>query len=394
MSVKIFKIIFCHFNSICQKIIQNFVRKCHFLMNDSKKLSFQEQIIETIKNGDLQQFKKLFITKTEINRKLLPYQILNSFPKTNKNESYTCPKGPTPLMYSIICEQDEIVDFILKNKNPDLTISSEGYSPLHLAAMVKDSHMIEALLEYKYFQDNVDNGVDFDTLSTDLGFTSALHIAVSNHRYMNVYRLLSPFKRPIDAGEAEIRPQFLSANVNLESASGSTALHIALFLRDVDMIKLLLSFNASRLVENADGKTVIDLINEDEDDPFPPEIKSIIQDAHFIDSYSPIKVMHEIYPDNPEFYIETDNSQNKEPEITNNQIYSMLTQIMEKLDNLENRVSKLEEKDEKMKEETYSVCTNHYRCKNCGNPGYICPQCHGCYCSVCIQKPQFHPCIK
>ena len=368
-------------------------------MNENQKLSYQEQIVESIKNGDLQQFKSLFITKTEINRKLLPLQNLNAFPRINKNEKYTCPKGPTALMYAILCEQDEIFDYIIQSKNPDFTLTSEGYSLLHLAAMVKDSHMIETLLNYSYFQDNVDKGVDFGTISTDLGFTSALHIAVTNHHYLNVYRLLTPFKWPKDVPLTENRPQYLSANVDMKSASGSTALHIAVFLHDVPMIKLLLSFNASRLIENADEKTVLDIINDDKNDPSLSEVRSVLEDVHFIDSHTPLQVMHEIYPENPEFIIENHEEQKKEQEITNLQIYSLLTQILDKVNNLEKRVSRLERIDEyeeevDEEEEMKAVPYEKTVCQICGNPGNIYPQCNGCYCNVCIQKPQYHSCIK
>ena len=360
-------------------------------LETERSLTFQEQIIKTLQTGDLNQFKQIFISKQEINRKLLPFQILSAAPIINKDENYICPKGPTMLMYAIICEQSDIVEYILNTMNPDLSLRSSGFNALHLAAMIKEPKPLQLLLQRSFYQDHVDDGVDFDTLNTDLGYTSALHIAVTNHRYLNVYHLLSPFKRPIDIPNWVERRPNIHANIDQIAASGSSALHIAVYLHDINMVKLLLSFKANIYLTNKFMKTALQMAEED-NHPVSKKIIQLLNDHDTFESYSPARIMYDIYPENPEFAFAAPKKQ-AEPVITNAMIFNTLNEVLRKLADLESRVTMLEitvkEGEAKLQEEN----AHNFQCCKCGNPGILCPNCQEYYCESCISKSQLHHCI-
>jgi ankyrin repeat protein len=241
--------------------------------------NFQEHVVDSIVAGDLPAFRKLYVGKTDINRRLVQYKEIEYKPKYNPNERYISIPGPTMTMLAILCEQDEILSFILENKSPDLSVRVEGYTALHLAAMVKDYRPLQLLIQYQYIQENIDLPIELKGIKALPGdFTTALHAAVSNNRIPQLFLLLSEFppyrklpapKLPpgkkgvaepeVAPTEEEPRATYHVANVELRSAVGSPALYIATFLKNPVAVEILRAAGADPTKANAKGETSVQL---------------------------------------------------------------------------------------------------------------------------------------
>ena len=200
--------------------------------------TFQETVVDAITTGTLEDFRRLCVGRSDINRRLLPHKELKPVPKYNTNERYISIKGPTILMFAILCERDDIVEYVLSHKEPDLLKMVEGYAAIHLAAMIADYKCLYLLLQQPTILNNIDMPVDLPgTVKDDSLATTALHIAVSNRRDNNVYLLLDP---PLKQGEDGAVYQ--GANINQKASSYSTPLYIAAHSGDYKMIRLLLAY--------------------------------------------------------------------------------------------------------------------------------------------------------
>lgn len=235
--------------------------------DNNPKLSpeFQEKVVNAIVKGDLEAFKKLGVGNDEINRQLLPQKELKPVPKYNKDQSYIIIKGPTTIMFAILCEQDEIVEYILESTNPDVSIKVKGYNCLHLAAIVKDPRCLKHILQHEWIQQEIDEPVDFPSREGEK--TTALHLAVSNRNYDNVKLLTNSFPKPRWSFRKRITNddddddclEMFPSNVSQKSASGLTPLYIAVSLCDYKMVEILLSVDADPFIECANNKTPIQL---------------------------------------------------------------------------------------------------------------------------------------
>lgn len=119
-------------------------------------------------------------------------------------------------------------------------VASDGFHPLGLAAFFKCREVVELLLE---------RGADTAPPSANPPAFTALHSAAASDggaRDMSIVRAL------VEAG----------APVNARSGSGTTALHTAAFLGDMEVAELLLSRGADPRIASNDGKTPIDLARE------------------------------------------------------------------------------------------------------------------------------------
>jgi hypothetical protein len=83
-------------------------------------------VSDAIIQGDLIAFKKCAVGRHDIDRRILEYRDLPYQRKYNPDERYVPLRGPTMTMLAILCEQDEILEYILENKCPDLSVRVEG----------------------------------------------------------------------------------------------------------------------------------------------------------------------------------------------------------------------------------------------------------------------------
>ena len=238
----------------------------------------QEQAVEAIEKGDLAAYKKLNISNILVNRPLMMGKALSPKPKYGGLSPITSINGPTVMIYAILCEQHEILQYILDHQQPDASIFVHGYNALHYAAMTNDWRCLDVLLHYRYFQENIDMAAQVSQTSPDAaGKTTALHCAVSNGRKYQAMLLLQKLpeyrdipsrgapkeegKKPKtkdDEEEEEAKePQEIydSASADQLSAANCTPLFTAVFLRNPELVQILLAAGADTTVESEFKKT-------------------------------------------------------------------------------------------------------------------------------------------
>jgi hypothetical protein len=223
--------------------------------------NLQDLAADAIIAGDFAGLKSLRISPIDVNRRLhLPSTaVLRT--KYTTTESPIRVRSPTMIMLAIICEQDTLLDYMLEHLSPDLSVRADGFTALHVAAMVRDHLPLRLLLQYQWTQDYVDIPVEQDHVEARQGWvTTALHCAITNHRSANVYQLIAEFPRYRGANDdAQI---YQSANIELPSANGSPPIYIALHARDYDIVRILIAAGADPGLPAASGKSSIDLARE------------------------------------------------------------------------------------------------------------------------------------
>lgn len=424
--------------------------------------NFQEMVAEAIIAGDLEKYKKCHVSRNDINRQLLPHRELEPKPQYNPNERCLRIRGPTIPMLMVMCEQDEMLRYCLENQCPNLAINVQGYNIIHVAAMSKDHKCLQELLKYKWVQEHIDAPCTIVTAADESNCTTALHIAVSNRRYHNVCLLLSPFKKAKaipaaksmlggkkaeetpkeEEDEGEVQP----ANFDMISATGATPLYIATFLKDVNLVRLLLAAGAdSSIVHKTRNETAIDLITRlkeknDENKAKKPkpstkgkkkvidpidEIFELLTDENKTTTELKQEIIN-ICPDladdegmvdedaqdeeeceaeeddEPAAEVDDDSEEEKEVEVKTetkskkssrkddrlDQIVALMKSFSDRLDRIErNYVSGTVSRPGVSAQNVVSGSA----CVVCSVQGTICPTCHKCYCDRCKLKP-VHSC--
>lgn len=332
-----------------------------------------------MKEGSLFDFQRLKITSYEVNRPLFRYEITRVTSKLKKQNSAIVPKGLTLSMMSVLFERSDILEYILINLKPDLSIFIDGYNILHLAAITEDHKCLELLLQCQYIREILNLGVNFGDHQRVNGDTTALHIAVSNRRYKSVFALLSDPKPVIYLANPNSDEELILPDIHILSASGSTALHIACFLQDINMIRLLLAFGSDPYVCNSSGKDVPTFVQELQ----IPESQRILDLLSSPAMQDPSEVIDMIYPKAKEPEVQSVNYQ-----IPNNGIMDTLNVILSKLASLEARMDRIEKNNIESQ-----VIASESKCINCLQPGKICPLCHLAFCEKCAPK-SVHSCMK
>lgn len=250
-------------------------------------LDFEQRVIKAIQAGDLKELTHCCIGKNDVNR---PICITKETPIISKSKQ--CPfkniRSPTPLIYTILCEQDELLKYLLEKKNPNLSVRVNGWAPIHYAACTYGHKCLELLLKYEYIQQNIDMPVNEPQgiqVKKDHA-TTALHIAATNRRHANALLLtleLPKFeydcngnkinnnntKNSIkdddnddDDNASDMNIEYQPANALQKSAYGNTPLHIAALQRDWDMCQILLHASDDSTVKNDANKTPADIARE------------------------------------------------------------------------------------------------------------------------------------
>lgn len=261
-------------------------------------LDYEQRVIKSIQAGDLKELTHCCIGKKDVNR---PFCISQDVPIKSKSKQspFQSIKSPTPLIYTILCEQDEILKYLLEVKLPNLSTRVKGWAPIHYAACTYDHKCLELLLKYEYIQQNIDmpviepNGI---IIAKDHA-TTALHIAATNRRHANALLLtleLPKFeydckgkkvernttnssikndKEEEEDNENDTSIEYQPANALQKSAYGNTPLHIAAKQRDWDMCQILLHASDDSTVKNDDNKTPADIARDNQFDDIAKKIE-------------------------------------------------------------------------------------------------------------------------
>ncbi len=169
--------------------------------------------------------------------------------------------GMPPLMLALYARRTELADFLVSrgaevniwtaaalgdlavverelSANPALiaSYSSDGWTPLHLAAFFGHKELAEFL---------VDRGADVQARSANTMCNFPLHAAVAG-RHTEVAAILLSHGAEVDGRQV----------------SGYTALHSAAANGDESTILLLLAHEATRGLQNEEGKTPLDMARE------------------------------------------------------------------------------------------------------------------------------------
>ena len=229
------------------------------------RASLQKQISEYIKYGNLEQIKELNISTEFID---VPLNYTDNFYTSDdfSKTPFVVITNPTLLVYSILCEKPEIVEYFLFEKNANPLKYVDKWAPIHFAAATSDHRSLIILLRMKIVQENIDIPIIDEKENNGL-FSTALHVAVTNGRYYQTILLSNSLPGVIedntlkDYSLADISDN-QPANPLQLSSNGNSVLHIAAYKNDWEMIQILLNVCPDLEIKNTKGKTAIDVARE------------------------------------------------------------------------------------------------------------------------------------
>ncbi|OHS99525.1 hypothetical protein TRFO_34029 [Tritrichomonas foetus] len=389
-------------------------------------LDFEQHVIKAIQTGDLKELRHCCIGKNDVNR---PICITKDIPIISKSKQ--CPfqviRAPTPLIYTILCEQDELLKYLLEVKVPDLSVRVNGWAPIHYAACTHGHKCLELLLKYEYIQQNIDMPVEEPPgIQIQEGrATTALHIASTNRRHANALLLTLDLPAPtFDGNGNKIDPDSENeieyhqpANALQMSAYGNMPLHIAARQKDWDMCQILLHASDDATVRNEKGNTPADIAREHKYDDLAEKLDNAECD--------PIETLKERYLAEPkpkkqkskktrkeqvssssrqENVENEENEENDDDEEDENYVEDEIKQLRKSVQNLTRIVQQLSARVAVLEAHKYDgsilqaagqpvkVAQTH-QCQRCGSATTRkCSQCQFYYCNSCWTKPP-HACV-
>lgn len=356
-------------------------------------VQWEQRVIKAIQTGSLDELKKCCLGKADVNR---PISLSQDVPIVS--QSRQCPfsviHAPTPVVYTILCEQPELLDYLLRVKSGDLSVRVQGWAPIHYAACTGSHKCLEVLLRYKFTWENIDIPVDepAGVPRKRSPSTTALHVAVTNRRHAAAILLTEDPTTPfIDSANDEVG-HFIPQRVDIHAFTtfGNAPIHIAARQNDWDMCQILLNAGADLTLRNDQGKTAIDIAREFHYN----DLAEKLEKNKFM-TLCELKLKYLGEEDDGDAGPKNDS----DDEGSNSQIARLMWTIR-RLENtvryLENRVSALE-----AQRYTGAVAPQVPRvssgtvnlCCVCGSPsGEKCEQCSLSFCPTCRLKSQ-HACV-
>lgn len=423
-------------------------------MSDSQ--SFMERVVKLIIEGSLSELKQIVYGQFDINRSLLPGQMINPVPSITNTKVLHSISNPTMLILAVLCEQPDIVQFLLSH-NPDLSIKVNGYNALHYSSLTKDTSCLKIFLTCAYYQKNISEPISEPYLFKET--TNSLHIAVSNRNAASAFLLLNDLPQIVeyfidnnkntndnnhendndvleedsDESDSEDSKAKSGIDVNSLTSNGSTPLHIAAYMRDLDMCRLLLTFSADTTIKDSKGRTASEIALGShskignkiaellENLPDEIEIQNLKNQCNTLKNYLP----NEDYNNFDQTKISTnEKSPSSNSSSDSSSSYSdseendksskkkkkkhkhkhkhrsdqkLMKLLISKIDQFNTRLGILEDtitsQIEKPPPVTGQVVSPHY-CVGCHSTAVrMCPNCHHYFCVKCMNLPKIHSCI-
>jgi hypothetical protein len=387
------------------------------------KHPYQDQYIDAIITGNLKAFKELRVPVRDISRQLFLPATVNPRPRYHPRGHPVVVRRPTLLQFAVICEQDEIVRYILDYKEPDLSAKSgDGRNVLHIAAAVKDYRPLQILLEYEWIQEHIDERLDLPGQERRDGcFNTALHIAVTNQNVRHVLLLIQSLPplhvspraaKSLDPDEVADRPPHNPVNYDQRSAAGSLPLHIAVHQQNLAIVRILLAAGADPSLTNDEGQQPLDFARalkavrdeelakrrkrlEDAGKPYtPPEAKSDIDEIVKCLEAPPDDAIEQLQQEfapelTPKVAVAPtgDAGDDEDPaEGKGGRASAKLEELSRLMRDFDRRLRAIESGRVAPRIDTAAAIVTGSECSVCRAPGEPCGQCHVPFCDVCKPK--------
>lgn len=345
----------------------------------------EQKTIHIIQNGTLDDFIALGIGSSDINHNL---SISSSIKIVSRSKK--CPfkeiSCPTIVILAILCERNDILSYILDNLNPNLSISVNGWYPIHYAACTGDYKCMQTLLKVQYIQEHIEIPIipSFNVDADPSYYTTALHIAVTNHRHAQVLLLTSPLPDIIytDSGvksHTKIPSEFQPANIYQLSLQGNSALHIATKIADSDLVRILLLAGADPELVNKNNVNSIQLANS----LGLIEIYEILNTQNIGDTD-----FYEKYYDHIDFQNMNKDDEEEDEKDTSKISYASKSEVSELQEELNRMIYQIQDLSMMIHElETKNKPETKHVCHRCGAlTETLCSTCSEYFCDQCIKK--------
>ena len=345
-----------------------------------------ERIANAIKTGSLQDLKKCCIGKSEINSLFPNFMKLDPVPAINKTANYFSFTGLTILEYAILCEQVEIIKYLVEKKKPDFSVASfDGFKAVHIASLIKETSILEYLLKKPEFLKTLSDPIvdPYDKSINIESTTNALHAACSNSLYKTV--LLLAYTNPQIEEDFESEDEIVYKkiiDINSLTTNHSSCLHIAVTNKDYKLAYLLTSLDININLQDSNQKTALDYIND------WPESSIKEKWLELFDNSIPKNSLENIIScinENKDFtIIDPYNLPNMDEDQENLRL--LVTQLTEKVKELNQKVEQLQKgSPQSQQQQVRDIHLN--QCYLCGNSfSQECSKCHRFYCSKCMKK--------
>ena len=191
-------------------------------------MDFESSFAYCIRKGDVNGLHALCIDKSNVNE-----QFICPTPVPHLQGNFALPpiNYPTPLIYSILCQQKLILQELLQI-GADLNIPILNWYPIHYAVALRSLDLAREILIHDQSQANkLTNGTQ----------NSPLHMAASSGNYQMVLLLLK-----------------YNANPNSCNSSGLFPIHSACFLPTTEILEALFTFGADTEVFTSLGETIVE----------------------------------------------------------------------------------------------------------------------------------------
>lgn len=217
-------------------------------------MTASQELYEAIKTGDRSKVEALLDAAPELvnggGASGMPPLMLALYSRREEIANLLVDRGAEVNIWTAAAMGDRVVLERELDANPVLiaSYSSDGWTPLHLAAFFGHKDLVEFL---------VNRGADVRARSANTMCNFPLHAAVA-------------------ARHAEVAAILLShgAEIDGRQVAGYTALHSAAANGDESTIRLLLAHEANRELQNEEGKTPKDMARE-RDQPRAVELLSL-----------------------------------------------------------------------------------------------------------------------